>query len=203
MDSSKTTRGAGNAIYYEGDVDLRGKGLTSIPIKFGDVSGTFDCSGIGLTSLNNSPVSVGKFVCSNNNLTSLVGGPTQVRTSFNCSGNKLKNLVGGPVRGDVRGLNNDIALYDCSNNNLESLLGYPSTNTVIGTFNCSNNLPLKTLEYVTPKVTTLNCSNCDITDAALDFVAFTCSTFNGRNQKSGVLDADSWKEATKGTNIQV
>ena len=41
-------------------------------IKFGRISGHFDCSGLGLTSLIGAPVAVGKdFLCSKNSLESL------------------------------------------------------------------------------------------------------------------------------------
>lgn len=63
-----------------------------LPFLFGRVTGNFDCSGLGLTSLLRCPREVGG--------------------NFNCSNNKLKSLDKGPqiVGGDYMCLNNEFAL---------------------------------------------------------------------------------------------
>jgi hypothetical protein len=114
----------------EGDVNLFRKNLTKLPIKFGKVSGYFDCSDNKLTSLDGCPTMVGSyFDCSYNNLTNLEGSPEKVFYSFLCSNNKLINLEGSPIK--VAGI------YDCSMNKLTNLVGCADN---IGVrFDCSNN----------------------------------------------------------------
>jgi hypothetical protein len=74
-----------------------------IPLKFGHVSGDFNCSYNQLTSLEGAPKSVGGgFYCSYNQLTSLEGAPKSVGGSFYCRNNQLITLEGIPksVGGD-------------------------------------------------------------------------------------------------------
>jgi len=79
------------------DVDLYGRGLTKLPIKFKEVGGHFDCSNNSLTSLEGAPQKVGGFfICSHNSLTSLEGAPQTVGGSFYCSNNSLTSLEGAP-----------------------------------------------------------------------------------------------------------
>ena len=128
-------------IDIEGDFNCSWAGLKDFSeVKFGKITGHFDCSDLGLTSLIGAPEEVGKdFNCSKNNLTSLEGAPKKVGYSFNCSKNSLESLEGGPeyVSGD----------YDCSSNKLVTLKGSPED--LDGGFHqkfiCSNNL-LKNLE---------------------------------------------------------
>lgn len=124
-------------------------------VKFGHVTGYFDCSGNQITSLKGAPQTIdGYFNCDDNNLVtlegapnksgglsfknnkleSLIGSPQEVAV-FNCSGNNLKSLKGGPER--VSGE------YICTDNQLTSLEGAPRTTG--GIFNCNNN-KLKTLK---------------------------------------------------------
>jgi hypothetical protein len=64
-----TINGDGS-INVNDDVRLFDKELTSIPLKFGIVTGDFICSYNKLTSLDGSPKSVGGgFYCDNNKLT--------------------------------------------------------------------------------------------------------------------------------------
>jgi hypothetical protein len=116
-------------VNVNGDVDLRNKSLTKIPIKFGRVSGGFYCNSNKLTSLEGAPQSVGSdFDCHSNKLASLEGSPQIVGGDFYCHNNKLASLEGAPqsVGGD----------FYCSYNKLVSLEGAPQI--VGGTFYCGN-----------------------------------------------------------------
>lgn len=57
-------------VDVDGNVNMSGFGLTEIPIKFGTVSGCFDCSDNNLTTLKNCPDYIkGDFNIEGNNLT--------------------------------------------------------------------------------------------------------------------------------------
>lgn len=102
-----------------GDVDLKKKDLTEIPIRFGFVLGDFDISRNNLTSLKNSPVAVkSSFNCMHNELESLEYSPVYIGNDFACSRNKLKDLSKGPmlVRGDYGcAFNPDVSEEDVRN----------------------------------------------------------------------------------------
>jgi hypothetical protein len=84
-------------IDVEGSVYMSDMKLTEIPIKFGEVTGYFNCYENELTSLVGAPQSVGKdFYCSYNQLTSLKGAPQSVEKDFICHHNRLTSLVGAP-----------------------------------------------------------------------------------------------------------
>jgi len=103
-------------VNVDGGVYLYRKGLTKLPLKFGEVSGNFYCSFNKLTSLEGSPSRVGgDFDCYANRLTSLEGAPTRVGGDFGCSWNKLTNLEGAP---EVVEKN-----FYCRNNKLTTLKG--------------------------------------------------------------------------------
>jgi hypothetical protein len=105
-----------STIDVDGDVDLRNKGLTKIPLKFGKVSGDFYCQYNQLESLEGSPLSVvGDFSCLNNKLISLEGSPSSVGGHFDCSFNQLKSLQGSPKSVGRH--------FYCDNNQLKSLEG--------------------------------------------------------------------------------
>ena len=81
----------------DGEVDVDGSvymsymNLPEIPVKFGRVSGSFYCYNNQLTTLKNSPTSVGDgYSCSFNNLTSLEFAPKRVNGFF-CHNNPLTN----------------------------------------------------------------------------------------------------------------
>jgi len=76
---------------------------------------SIDVAGIGLTSLEGSPISVtGHFFIDGNKLTTLVGGPEHVGLDFNCSDNLLISLEGAPKKVD--------GMFRCRDNaNLRSL----------------------------------------------------------------------------------
>ena len=103
-------------VNVDGYVDLSFKKLTKLPLKFGEVSGDFNCSRNQLTSLEGAPSRVGgNFDCSQNQLTSLEGAPSRVEGNFSCSYNKLTSLEGAP---EVVEKN-----FYCYNNKLTSLKG--------------------------------------------------------------------------------
>ena len=80
-------------VDVDGGVDMGFMNLTEIPVKFGSVrGGSFVCSDNQLTSLKNSPTSVGGgLFCSRNKLISLEGFPIRVGWDLWCSSNPLTN----------------------------------------------------------------------------------------------------------------
>lgn len=59
-------------VDVDGDVDMSGRGLRAIAVKFGTVRGNFDCSNNRLTSLENLPQVVhGSLYCCNNAITQI------------------------------------------------------------------------------------------------------------------------------------
>ena len=105
-------------VYVEGSVDLYDKKLTKLPLKFGEVSGNFNCHANQLTNLEGAPTRVGgDFNCSWNNLINLEESPEVVEKNFYCSRNKLTTLKGGSkVRGNY---------YSVHNNQLINFYGFP------------------------------------------------------------------------------
>jgi len=106
-------------------IDVNGNvymsGVKHIPegIRFGVVSGSFDCENCGLPDLEIAPTLVGKsFDCSRNPIKSLEGCPESVGGNFVCEGTKIVNMEGAPVT--VGGY---INAKSCKN--LESLEGMP------------------------------------------------------------------------------
>jgi len=124
---NECTRGKWTINPQTGLVDVSGsfgcihQGLSDFKrVRFGNVSGVFDCYGNPLTSLEGAPQQVGgDFDCSYSSLMSLEGAPQQVGGGFNCSNNSLTSLEGAPLK--VGGF------LDCSYNKLTSLEGAPST----------------------------------------------------------------------------
>jgi hypothetical protein len=118
-------------VDIEGYFDCSCEELTDFKgVRFGVVTGSFNCSGNNLKSLEGAPQEVGLgFDCDNNNLKSLVGAPQKVGDYFNCYWNKLTSLVGAPQ--EVGGI------FDCSSNKLTSLVGAPQEVGEI--FDCSYN----------------------------------------------------------------
>ena len=122
-------------IDVNGDVDLRGSRfwdefkssklgvannwtLDTLPLKFGKVSGSFDCRYNNLETLEGCPKEVGgDFYCSDNKLTTLVGCPVEVRR-FLGGDNLFSDLTGCP-----QFINGDFNVSD--NKNLVSLKGGP------------------------------------------------------------------------------
>ena len=82
-------------VNVDGDVDLYGRKLTELPLKFGTVTGYFDCGWNKLTSLEGCPLRVGSwFYYNGNKLTSLVGCPRSVGSSFHCENNNIREFTG-------------------------------------------------------------------------------------------------------------
>ena len=105
-------------IDVDDGVDLSGKDLIKIPLKFNKVNGWFDCSYNQLTSLEGCPSYVGiSFNCSYNCLTTLENSPNEVGKSFCCYSNRLTSLEGFPQK---------VGNYThcCPNFYLESINGY-------------------------------------------------------------------------------
>ena len=135
----------------KGLVNISNLNLNNIPIKFGIVTGDFNCSYNNLTSLQGALREVGRsfycgfnkltslqgapekvggnFYCSNNNLTSLKGASEKVGGNFYCNANKLTSLEGAPEK--VGGH------FYCYANKLTSLQGGPKE--VGGDFYCHDN----------------------------------------------------------------
>jgi hypothetical protein len=146
------------SVDVRGNVDLNKLGLKKLPIRFGVVTGWFDCLDNLLTTLEGSPVSVGDhFDCNVNQLTNLdhfpeeVGGdiymaqnyltsleglPKEVNGTLHCHYNRLTDLKGAPQK--ITGN------FVTSNNLLTSIEGGPQT--IGGEFQCSSN-KLTSLEY--------------------------------------------------------
>jgi len=106
-------------VDVDGDFNCESQNLTDFKgVRFGVVTGYFDCHRNKLTSLEGAPQSVGGvFTCSHNYLTSLEGAPQSVGGSFYIDGNKLTSLEGAPrtIGGS----------FSCANNQLTSLEGAP------------------------------------------------------------------------------
>ena len=76
-------------------VNLIGKGLSQIPIQFGIIDGSFNCSWNKLTNLEGCPKVVnGNFNCSDNQLTDLENCPSKISRNFYCNNNNLTSLEG-------------------------------------------------------------------------------------------------------------
>ena len=143
-----------NGIYnVQGDVKVQHLdklNLTELPIKFGHVSGNFDCSNNKLTSLKNCPKKIGNtFLCAFNDVRSLKYCPQEIGNDFNCSNNELISLKYCPKK--IRGN------FDCSGILLTSLKDCPEE--IGGSFDCSYN-KLTSLEYCPEKIgNTFDCSH--------------------------------------------
>jgi hypothetical protein len=92
-------------VDVEGYVNFEYLGLHELPLKFGSVSGNFDCTGNKLTSLEGCPDYIGgNFFCGSNDLTSLEYCPSVVKGNIDCCANSIENLdhfpseVGGWIR---------------------------------------------------------------------------------------------------------
>ena len=131
--------------------DLDKLNLIELPIKFGIVSGYFECSRNKLISLKGCPERVGNtFSCAFNELITLEGCPKEVGDDFNCSNNQLISLEGCPekINGYFSCAHNQLSSlkhcskevggdFNCGDNNLSSLEGCPRK--INGDFNCSRN----------------------------------------------------------------
>jgi hypothetical protein len=106
-------------IDVDGNVDIGLIDSVKLPVRFGKVTGHFECDRMGLESLHGCPSEVGgDFYCYDNNLTSLEGCPRIVSGEFNFYGNKVKNFIGGPTE-----IHGPINFYK---NNITSFVGFPT-----------------------------------------------------------------------------
>jgi len=99
-------------------VSFYGGRLSKLPLKFGNVTGTFNCGYNSLTTLKGCPQLVdGNLICSENYLTSLEGSEQSVCHDFYCSYNQLTTLKGCPksIGGD----------FYFGSNRLRDLYGFP------------------------------------------------------------------------------
>jgi hypothetical protein len=81
------------SVDVDGNVDLSQWDLTEIPLKFGKVSGDFDCYGNQLTTLEGAPKSVGGDLdCRYNQLTTLEGAPREVGRYLDCRSNPVHGI---------------------------------------------------------------------------------------------------------------
>ena len=134
-----------NRYDYDGNLDKNklknfvSEDKDGFTINFGKVTGSFNCSRLGLTSLKGAPQTVGGyFGCSDNQLTSLKGAPQTVGGEFDCRDNGLTSLRGAPQT-----VGN---WFNCSENQLTSLEGAPQK--VGGWFGCIRNPNLHSLEGI-------------------------------------------------------
>jgi hypothetical protein len=123
------------SIDVDGNVILTSKKINKLSMKYGKVSGDFDCSGVGLTTLECAPHTVRRFNCAYNELENLKFAPSLVGENFICMGNNLTSLEGAPKR---------VRYFSCSSNKLTNLEFAPET--ITEDFNCHYN-KLETLKY--------------------------------------------------------
>lgn len=117
-------------VNVDGDVKLSDKGIDTLEVKFGEVSGNFDIAQNKLKDLKNTPSKVGgSFIANDNLLSDLSYSPKEVGGNFVVSRNNLTSLKGAPVE-----LDGD---FDVSHNKLTNIKYAPKN--VGGKFNCSNN----------------------------------------------------------------
>jgi hypothetical protein len=167
---------ADGSVYWKSEVKLTKKAVKDgkMLIKFSKVDGYFNCSDIGLTTLESSPKIVnGTFDCSKNKLKTLKGGPEEV-IAFIADGNELgasggtglqyspKKIIGYVTETDKRK-----SIYSVSGCQLTSLGNNGIESFGPGGFNCSNNklTNLDGMETVFSKgVYGFDCSNNLITN---------------------------------------
>ena len=133
LDPAKVTFNADGTIDYDGTVKMNNRGLTKLPFKFRNVSGSFYCQNNDMTTLEGAPDKVGGvFDCSHNSLTSLNHCPKIIKSTFDCCYNQLTSLEGGPEQVGYD--------YDCSYNKLTSFEGLPKKlNKMLYCFSNTNN----------------------------------------------------------------
>jgi hypothetical protein len=98
-------------IDVDGNVDLSHKlgDMKKLPVKFGKVSGDFDCYGNFLTTLNGCPDYVGYwFDCEYNELTTLEGCPKYIGSDVCCD--ILTHHILGNVQGYIHGYDKRIVI---------------------------------------------------------------------------------------------
>ena len=114
--------------------------IDKLPVKFQYVGESFNCSLSSISSLEGSPIYVGRsffcngatkitslehaplsvgrdFHCDNTGITSLKGCPRTVPGSFDCDNTKITSLIGGPTSVG--------SYYSCSDTNIKNFEGAP------------------------------------------------------------------------------
>jgi hypothetical protein len=197
-------------------VDISNKNLTSIPIQFGLIDGSFDCSHNQLTSFHNFPRVITKFLScyankfthlkdmpevgegidvSYNELVSLEGIQKTIKGYLYIQGNKLTSLKGGPDK--IKGA------FIASKNQLVTLEAGPTQ--VKGSYYVQEN-KLVSLKGIPLKLETVDCS-----ENLLENLAFIPGTFSNIDysknplsqlvRKSGVLDMNQFLPIIKGRTM--
>jgi len=78
------------SIDVDDNVYMMHRQIDKLPLKFRNVTGSFNCARNKLTTLKGCPISVDdSFYCYNNELTSLEGGPESIGGDFDCCHNKI------------------------------------------------------------------------------------------------------------------
>jgi hypothetical protein len=81
------------SVDVDGNVILNDIGLTKLPLRFRNVSGSFDCYSNTLTSLQGSPKSVGGYIdCSYNNIKTFQGCSESIGEYFYCVNNPIEEI---------------------------------------------------------------------------------------------------------------
>lgn len=107
------------SVDVDNDVFLVSIKMEKLPLRFGNVAGSFFCNSCGLTSLDGAPKSVGiNFDCRNNELSSFEGGPKSVGNVLLCAGNNLTSFKGFPEY--IGGISN-VSFMDCYNNPIHEI----------------------------------------------------------------------------------
>lgn len=157
------------SIDVDGDVSFWKSEMEELPLKFGKVSGSFDCSDNKLTTLKGSPYYIGTdFDCSNNKLTSLEFSPKKIECDFNCCGNKITTLEGGP---EYVGYT-----YYFSDNEVTSLRGLPED---INNFDAGVNPIDKYWFPITKKFSILNSDSTEYMNKLEIFLYMDIDTLDG------------------------
>jgi hypothetical protein len=98
------TINSNNTVDVNGSVNLwKNLGdMEKLPVKFGKVSGYFDCRYNMLTTLDGYPKYIGDyFACYENKLTSLEYCPKYIDDNFYCGQNKLTHHILGNVQRNI------------------------------------------------------------------------------------------------------
>jgi hypothetical protein len=133
------------SIDVNGNVDeitLYGRGLTELPLQFGEVTGNFHIFKNRLTDLNGCAHTVGgSFKCYNNLLTSLEGGPNSVGGGYIAYSNDIRSFRGFPTN------YNEEMVVDMENNPVQNILDL---------FIIENNKKIDNIHSVSEKVKVRN-----------------------------------------------
>jgi hypothetical protein len=173
----------GDIVNVNSDIFIKFTKMSKFPIRFGLVSGSFDCAYNELISLDGSPYKVGyNYYCNSNKLTSLKGCPKIINGTFGCYTNKLKTLKDGPEE--------VFNTFQCSNNKLKTLEGMPMV-VGLGLY-CTQNpiYEVYKLFEVSPQFTSLYGENYTRYKASLDYNYWRGFNIVKRRFEKACLDAN-------------